>query len=86
MSDWTKIDTTKFTGELAKSYKAFDATRQDMILAREILETEMVKKLSKSGNIPKGQEPKFSYKWGLVSFLMADKKRTPAATSGGITL
>ena len=84
MSDWTKIDTTKFTGELAKTYKAFDQARQDMILQREILEEVMIKKLSK--NTPKGQEPKFSYKWGLVSFLMVDKKSKSVSTAGGFTL
>ena len=84
MSDWTKIDTSKFTGDLAKAYKAFDQARQDMILQREILEDIMVKKLAKT--TPRGQEPKFSYKWGLISFLMVDKKTKVTTTSGGFTL
>lgn len=84
MSDWTKIDTSKFTGDLAKAFKAFDSVRQDMILQRETLESIMVKKLA--SQTPKGEAPKFSYKWGQISYIMADKARKSGAVAGGIVL
>ena len=80
--DWQPVDTDSFTGTLAKVFKAYEESREETKLAREILEEAMTDMPKTRKACPAGYAPRFGFKWGKVTMAFASKSGAKKSTSG----
>ena len=80
--DWQSVDTDSFTGPLAKTFKAYEESREETKLAREILEEQMAESKAVRKACPAGYAPRFGFKWGKVTMAFAPKSGAKKSTTG----
>ncbi len=77
---WSTLDKTSFAGDAKKALASFDESNAETKLRREVLDDILAKKLA--GRCPDGMTPRISHKWGNISWIPVDPKKTASKGKG----
>lgn len=72
--NWKEIPASKLPAQVAKAYAAYQAKNEAMTAERTKFEEAATAAMQKAGNIPAGQQVRFSHRWGKLSYAFTDAK------------